>query len=55
MTRAKRRLVLIGDWDTLCTVADHRKPAESCANTYGELRNYLEERNCLKEVSISAH
>jgi hypothetical protein len=55
ITRAKRRLVLIGDWDTLCTVADHREPAESCANVYEELRDYLEERDCLRAVSVSAH
>lgn len=42
MTRAKKRLVLIGDFDTLASPADHLTVDESCADSYARLRNYLE-------------
>lgn len=44
LTRAKRRLVLVGDFDTLGTVADHREPQDSCAELYDALREYCRAR-----------
>lgn len=41
LTRARKRLVLVGDWSTLGTVAPHRTPEESCANLYDELAEHL--------------
>lgn len=41
LTRAKRRLVVVGDFDTLGTVGDHRDADESCAEVYADLRDRL--------------
>ncbi|WP_232686552.1 AAA domain-containing protein [Halobacterium zhouii] len=41
LTRARKHLALVGDWDTLATRAAHRDPAESCADTYAALRDKL--------------
>lgn len=41
LTRARKRLVLIGDWTTLGTVADSREPEDSCAETYAALERHL--------------
>lgn len=47
MTRAKKRLVLIGDWETLSTPATFREPSGSCADTFARLRDYLQNRNSM--------
>lgn len=41
LTRARRRLVLVGDWETLGTVAPHRSPKDSCADVYAALAEHL--------------
>jgi hypothetical protein len=41
LTRARKRLVLIGDWTTLGTVAESRDPEDSCAETYAALERHL--------------
>ncbi len=41
LTRAKRRLVVIGDWETLGTVGSHRAAEESCADVYAALGDHL--------------
>lgn len=41
ITRAKRRLVLVGDWDTLGQIAPHRSSENSCAPLYLELDSFL--------------
>ena len=41
LTRARKHLVLVGDWDTLTTRATHRGPEESCADTYADLHETL--------------
>jgi hypothetical protein len=41
LTRAKRRVVVIGDWETLGTVGAHRSAAESCADVYAALGTHL--------------
>ena len=41
LTRARKRLVLVGNWDTLGTVAPHRTADESCADLYADLAEHL--------------
>ncbi|MEF8824767.1 MAG: AAA domain-containing protein [Halapricum sp.] len=43
VTRSRKRLVLVGDWNTLGTVAPHRQPDESCAHVYANLAEHLRE------------
>ena len=45
LTRARKRLVLIGNWETLGTVAPHRSPEESCAHLYANLADELRSQN----------
>lgn len=40
ITRAQKRLTIIGDFDTLGAVADHREDVDSCADLYKSLREY---------------
>lgn len=47
ITRAKKRLVLIGDWETLSTPATFRDSSESCADTFARLRDHLQNRDCM--------
>ncbi|MFW5948505.1 MAG: AAA domain-containing protein [Halolamina sp.] len=52
LTRAKRRLVIVGDWETLGTVADHQSPEESCADAYAALGDALSlRRPSIQEAS----
>lgn len=44
LTRAKKRLVLIGDWETLSIPAAFRGASESCADTFARLQDYLQDR-----------
>jgi len=44
LTRARKRLVVIGDWDTLGTLAPHRSPDQSCAHLYDSLADHLRSR-----------
>jgi superfamily I DNA and/or RNA helicase len=45
MTRAKRRLVLIGNFDTLSTLGPDKTPETSSASLYASLQTHLEEHN----------
>jgi len=45
LTRARKRLVVVGNFDTLSTVAPHRTTANSCANLYGELYELLDSQD----------
>lgn len=45
LTRAKKRLVLIGNWDTLTTVAPDRSAEDSCAGLYANLYDHLVTQN----------
>jgi len=53
LTRARRRCVLIGNWETLSTRSPHRSDAESCADVYAALREHLETNELMKRVSRS--
>lgn len=41
LTRARKRLVLVGNWETLATIAPHRTDDDSCANLYADLTEQL--------------
>ncbi|WP_458186260.1 DEAD/DEAH box helicase [Haladaptatus sp. NG-WS-4] len=43
LTRAKKRLVLIGNWETLSSFAPHRDPENSCAALYNRLYEYIDD------------
>lgn len=45
LTRARKRLVLVGDWNTLGTVAPHRSSENSCARLYAELAEHIRSRD----------
>jgi superfamily I DNA and/or RNA helicase len=45
ITRSRKRLVLVGNWDTLGTIASHRSPSESCANLYSKLSEHIRSKN----------
>lgn len=47
LTRAKKRLVLIGDWDTLTEPAEFRDGTDSCAGTFARLREHLREHDAM--------
>jgi superfamily I DNA and/or RNA helicase len=49
LTRARRRLVLLGDWETLGTVAPHRSPEDSCAEVYAALAEHLRDSGRMLE------
>ncbi|WP_135855388.1 AAA domain-containing protein [Halorussus salinus] len=42
LTRARKRLALVGDWATLSSVSPGRAPENSCADRYDRLRKQLE-------------
>lgn len=47
LTRAKKRLVLVGNWDTLTTPEPTR---DGCSHVYAALRSWLVENDCFEEV-----
>lgn len=49
LTRAKRRCVLVGNFETLGTIPPHRSPDASCAELYQNLRSHLREAGHLEE------
>jgi hypothetical protein len=48
LTRARARLVLVGDWETLGTVAPHRDAEESCADVYAALAERLRDAGLMR-------
>lgn len=47
LTRAKKRCVLIGNWETLTTPRKGLDPAKSCADVYLNLYSYIQENGKL--------
>lgn len=41
LTRGRKRLVVISNWDTLGERSNHRRPDESCAELYAELEAHI--------------
>jgi len=54
LTRAKKRLVLVGDFDTLGTVSENNSATESCASVYRDLYEYVKGNGWLKEYEQRA-
>jgi superfamily I DNA and/or RNA helicase len=50
VTRARKRLVLVGDWNTLGTIANRKGSEESCANLYQTLANTLRENGLMQDM-----
>ena len=49
LTRARKRLVLVGDWTTLSAVGPDRTSSESCAGLYDDLRERLADADRLRD------
>lgn len=52
LTRAKKRLVLIGNWDTLIKPEPAR---DDCSDVYDDLRSWLIENDCFEEATAMKH
>ncbi|EMA18433.1 hypothetical protein C442_14230 [Haloarcula amylolytica JCM 13557] len=52
LSRAKQRLVLIGNWDTLTTPEPTR---DDCSDVYANLRSWLIENDCFEEAAAMTH
>jgi len=50
MTRPRKRLVLIGDWNTLGTVGTHEDREDSCSHLFAKLYKFLNDRNLIKYI-----
>lgn len=50
LTRPCRRLVLIGDWEALGTVAPHRTESDSCAPLYARLSEHLRAQDRMVQI-----
>jgi len=50
LTRARKRLVLVGDWETLATASPGRSPDKSCADLYDDLETYLRKKGRFVEA-----
>jgi hypothetical protein len=51
LTRARRHLSLVGDWDTLTEPASHRDPENSCADVYTALYDALADLDAARLTS----
>lgn len=54
LTRARKRLVLIGDWETLGTTDEHLSATDSCADHFAALARHLEETEAMLRSAQSA-
>jgi superfamily I DNA and/or RNA helicase len=52
LTRGRKRLVIIGDWDTFSENAAHRDHDESCSELYAELEGFI--RGIEKMLDVEA-
>ncbi len=53
LTRARKRLVLIGNWDTLGRIAPHRSPEDSCAQLYAGLAEHLRKNDRMLSIKTT--
>lgn len=51
LTRGRKRVVVIGNWNTLSERADHRNPDESCAELYAELESQIRSREKMLDIA----
>jgi superfamily I DNA and/or RNA helicase len=49
LTRARKRLVVVGDWGTLDATASHKSENDSCASLYADLAEYIRSLNWMLE------
>jgi superfamily I DNA and/or RNA helicase len=54
LTRGRKRLVVIGDWDTLGERVYFRDPDESCAELYAELEEYVRGRGKMMDAAVKS-
>lgn len=54
LTRARKRLVLIGDWETLGTTDERLSAADSCADHFAALARHVEETDAMLRLTQSA-
>jgi superfamily I DNA and/or RNA helicase len=52
LTRAKKRLVLVGNWDTLTTPEPNR---EDCSDVYADLRSWLVKNGIFEQTYEAKH
>lgn len=52
LTRSRKRLVMIGDWNTLGERAAHLSSKKSCAGLYAELEEYIRESGKMLDKEI---
>ena len=52
LTRARKRLVLVGNWDTLATRAPHRSSKQSCAGLYEDLAAHIRSRERMLSIPV---
>lgn len=52
LTRARKRLVLVGNWETLGKRAPHRSAEESSASLYAELAEHIRSKDRMLESSV---
>lgn len=50
MTRAKKRLVMIGDWNTLGTPSRSENPEDTCSTLFSDFYQLLNENNLIKQL-----
>jgi len=50
MTRARKRLVLIGDWNTLGTPSAHEDPEDTCSTLFADLYQLLDTNDLVKQL-----
>lgn len=54
LTRGRKRLVVIGDWDTLGERAAHRDRDESCAELYANLEAEIRDMGKMRDIDTKA-
>lgn len=55
MTRPRKRLVLIGDWNTLGSVGPSEDRENTCSHLFAALYQWLNEQNLIKRISGSEY
>jgi len=52
MTRARKRLVLIGNWNTLGTVGTHEDKEDTCSDLFAKLYQSLNDQDLIKFINL---
>lgn len=54
LTRGRKRLVIIGNWNTLGKRAEHRAPDESCAELYSDLEDQIRSLGKMLDTEVQS-